>query len=836
MLDDAFVNASFFAEQRFGDSVITARYNTVNTNRSLTSTSVLHPTSKLLVTELEFSGYDTGETVPKLTLEAWTTTLYRNASAAAAAASTSAGWNAQSATQWFSRVAIPNNTVDMVKRQLRVAVATKVMLNGAPATTTNWSHIVNASYNNASVGASCMINPGKQRKLTLVTAASTQLDLGSSSDVDVDFTADPLPDALAQLDHASTAAVTAANDEYWQSYWERSSISLPSQPNLERFWYVAQYMLSSVTRPRPKKYGGSSFPGLWGPWGTYGWRPDPYGQSIPWGGSYIIDYNTEAVLYGAFSSNKLEQLASYQDLIVAFLPTARKGALDTAAWASANFRGRNASLLECVRDSPEALHFPCGIGPFGHVSGGNGPSPGGDWELRWCGMFAAVPLISQWEYFREAPFGSEVLLPLLSGLADYWRCWLQQVPTSDGGYVLQDNDDNNAEQGWWSDCARGVGKGCTRVVDPMYSVGFLHRLFQTLPVLAEQLNETAPSWWAETAAHLPKYKSVRAESCTLPCRDCPPPCADMKLHCTCMNRTEFLVAAEKYSPTGQPFNDTQYGIAPSYVSNWPVHPAEHLDVDSEDLDLVAIARESAMGTFDITPTTIGPLMFPAAVRMSVGLKRPISGVQPGGTVRPLLGALNDWLLWTTTSYRPWQPWAPDTARGNLFPFLTPGIVGGIEEIGASVAINDMLLLSTGGGATGDAGAILRLFPVWRIAEDNGPAAFTGLRAKGGFVVSASYNNVSDEVTGVRVTSDAGVTCRILSPCAPMTGLWCGGPGSVSVVELSTHKTVHVGWIQDDRRGEIFFFATRPGATYTATPLPPRAAGWNEPRSQTGPKP
>ena len=189
-----------------------------------------------------------------------------------------------------------------------------------------------------------------------------------------------------------------------------------------------------------------------------------------------------------------------------------------------------------------------------------------------------------------------MLLPLLSGLADYWRCWLQPVPTADGGYVLVDNNDNNAEQGWWSDCARGVGKGCTKVKDPMYSMAFLHRLFQTLPRLASELNATAPSWWVEVAAHLPRYSTARYDGCTLPCHGCPPPCKDPKRHCTCYNRTEFLIAAEKWDADGARVNDTEYGVAPSYVSTWPVFPAEHLDVDSEDMELVAVARTSAAGT------------------------------------------------------------------------------------------------------------------------------------------------------------------------------------------------------------------------------------------------
>eukprot|EP01045_Picozoa_sp_COSAG04_P017043 COSAG04_NODE_1478_length_6574_cov_5.073359_3_plen_1390_part_01 len=389
--------------------------------------------------------------------------------------------------------------------------------------------------------------------------------------------------------------------------------------------------------------------------------------------------------------------------------------------------------------------------------------------------------------------------------------------------MLVDNNDNNAEQGWWSDCARGVGKGCTKVKNPMYSVAFLHRLFQTLPRLASELNATAPSWWGEVAAHLPRYSTARYDGCTLPCHGCPPPCKDPKRHCTCFNRTEFLIAAEKWDASGARVNDTESGVAPSYVSTWPVFPAEHLDVDSEDMELVAVARTSAAGTFNIAPTLIGPLMLPAAVRMSVGMATPIVAVEPGGTPRPLLGALNDWLLWTTTTYRPWQPWAPDAARGNLLPFITPGIVGGVEEIGASMVINDMLLLSTGRGNDGDASAIIRLFPVWRNAEGNGPASFTGLRAKGGFVVSASYDNVTGETSGVRITSDAGVTCRMLSPCAPLTGLWCGGAGSVEV-KSTNGATVPVTWEENDRRGSIFTFATAAGASYAVTPLLPGTGG------------
>jgi len=66
------------------------------------------------------------------------------------------------------------------------------------------------------------------------------------------------------------------------------------------------------------------------------------------------------------------------------------------------------------------------------------------------------------------------------------------------------------------------------------------------------------------------------------------------------------------------------------------------------------------------------------------------------------------------------------SSGNLFPFITPNYVGGLEEIGTSVAVTDMLLITAGQGNR----SVLRLFPVWRnLGPDAGPASFTGLRAK-----------------------------------------------------------------------------------------------------------
>jgi hypothetical protein len=203
--------------------------------------------------------------------------------------------------------------------------------------------------------------------------------------------------------------------------------------------------------------------------------------------------------------------------------------------------------------------------------------------------------------------------------------------------------------------------------------------------------------------------------------------------------------------------------------------------------------------------------------MSAGRAQgPFDPVEPGAQPVPLLKGLTDWLTWTTTAPRPWTPLHPDQARGNLFPFVTSGsgnvevYAGGLEEIGVSMAINDMLLLVTGWPRQDP---VIRLFPVWRMSDGAGSASFSGLRAKGGFVVSAAWNNATDEVSGVKIVSDSGRRCALLSPWARATG-----PGSVLVLG-SNGSEIPVQWRNGDPRGAIVEWATTTGAAYELHPTP-----------------
>ena len=103
------------------------------------------------------------------------------------------------------------------------------------------------------------------------------------------------------------------------------------------------------------------------------------------------------------------------------------------------------------------------------------------------------------------------------------------------------------------------------------------------------------------------------------------------------------------------------------------------------------------------------------------------------------------------------------ANSTNFLAYAPG--GGVENIGLSQAVNDMLLQSSAQDGT------MRLFPAWPAAE---PASFTTLRAKGAFLVTASWDPVRRTATGVSITA---------SVASPRVLLTTPFPGTVKTVVL-----------------------------------------------------
>lgn len=101
--------------------------------------------------------------------------------------------------------------------------------------------------------------------------------------------------------HAATAAA-------WKDYWSRSAVELEDKA-LERLWYRSHYLLACCLRQ------GKIAPGLFGNWtsGNIG---------TAWHGDYHMNYNTQQVFWGLFSSNHIDQHLPYVKLVEDLMPMA----------------------------------------------------------------------------------------------------------------------------------------------------------------------------------------------------------------------------------------------------------------------------------------------------------------------------------------------------------------------------------------------------------------------------------------------------------------------------------------------------------------------------------
>jgi alpha-L-fucosidase 2 len=96
------------------------------------------------------------------------------------------------------------------------------------------------------------------------------------------------------------------SETHWRDFWSRSAVECEDE-ELERIWYHNQYFLACCLRE------GKLAPGLFGNWtsGNIG---------TAWHGDYHMNYNTQQVFWGVFSSNHAEQHFPYIELVESLQP------------------------------------------------------------------------------------------------------------------------------------------------------------------------------------------------------------------------------------------------------------------------------------------------------------------------------------------------------------------------------------------------------------------------------------------------------------------------------------------------------------------------------------
>ncbi len=119
------------------------------------------------------------------------------------------------------------------------------------------------------------------------------------------------------------AVLQRSSDGYWMDFWSKSGVELEDK-ELERWWYHNQYWLACCLR------AGKQAPGLFGNWtsGSIG---------TAWHGDYHMNYNTQQVFWGVFSSNHADQHVPYIELVENLLPMSEKYARDKFGLPGAYF-------------------------------------------------------------------------------------------------------------------------------------------------------------------------------------------------------------------------------------------------------------------------------------------------------------------------------------------------------------------------------------------------------------------------------------------------------------------------------------------------------------------
>jgi alpha-L-fucosidase 2 len=117
------------------------------------------------------------------------------------------------------------------------------------------------------------------------------------------------PKVQAEVERLSQVPVRQLQQktgERWKEFWSQSAVEFEDK-DLERIWYHNQYWLACCLRE------GKVAPGLFGNWtsGNIG---------TAWHGDYHMNYNTQQVFWGVFSSNHVEQHLPYVDLCEKLLP------------------------------------------------------------------------------------------------------------------------------------------------------------------------------------------------------------------------------------------------------------------------------------------------------------------------------------------------------------------------------------------------------------------------------------------------------------------------------------------------------------------------------------
>ena len=558
-----------------------------------------------------------------------------------------------------------------------------------------------------------------------------------------------LESAVSEARTLSVAQVEATHAAQWAKWWNKSSVDLglrrKNKPqSLEKFYYGAQYMLNSFSKSQ-----GGVIPGLLGPWSAQ----DPVG----WADGITMDYNAEANFYGAASSNHAENMHPYFPTVSAAIDMGRQ----RAALPEWSYGGHEATVqnfddgttsIGTTGDQTEAMGCACageqgypwcrtdihnkscpaGFGGFEGIEfplqlGGFASmhcSPDG--AMRSVAAMAAAPFVEFFEHTQDLTFLKVSAYPYVREVARFYASYLKLDP-SGGRYEVPHAcaQEFCGERQLPSVPIPGPkgSHGCPQPPQktPTIDLAFADYIFEKAAEWSELLVVDADqrTGWRSIAAKLSPYPLAQHHDCAalFPWANLASGPAAKCTGWSEATNTDTNTSAELHANYNWP------------IANFaPIHPTGRVSLSSDSVTK-RLARNTAwMLAMDSkwAPENGLCLAWPSAARMADRFDPyPFNG-----------SVLMD--AWESALAAHMQP--------NFWPNLGGG---GLEQAGATLAVNELLLQSFEG--------FLRFFPGWPLGE---LACFSTLRAVGAFLVSGCVDEAG-EIGDLTVLSEVGKPCEFV---------------------------------------------------------------------------
>ncbi|MGY5060683.1 glycosyl hydrolase family 95 catalytic domain-containing protein [Streptomyces sp. 900105755] len=582
-------------------------------------------------------------------------------------------------------------------------------------------------YNSLGESGNVTVAPGATTSLVTYLSSSSG-DYNTIKSV-TDVQKDAEDGVRAYASQSAVDRLKAEHRAWWKDYWLRGYVQF-TDPEIAQYYYGSLYVLGSSNRPTSAngKVNPQNLPGS-----MYGeWVP---ADNVGWGGRYFLNYNQQAQYYAAGSSNRIDTEVPFNRVIAYDLPWQQNNA--AAQGHDGAVHVRTLSPFHLLASDQPALNPKAPVPVYGFSSGST--------DQKSNGFFAAINMLSYYEYTLDDQYLRTVLYPYLRQLLDFYS-----------SYVLKQDDGNG--QYHYSVIGSSIHEGDAADINADLDIGAIKYLSKFLSAHAREMGEAQ-----DTVAH---WKDL-ADHTAFPEAELP------KGVFSANSNDDFvptLTATDYQSPNQAHVDMIEPGDQPVELEGvvFPFENVQQLDGDPELLGRVRNTLEymnswAATGFAGWSSQNNGfPKVFPIAAHA-------------GWPAADLLAKFKTALK-------------AKVRTSNLTYY---GSGGAVETVGAMEGVNAMLLQSS---TTPQMPTTLSVFPNWDRTQS---VSYERLGAKGDVEVSSAFDADKGSVSYVDLTSRRDGKIALVDP-------WADGRPVVRLVNADNTLGERVDY--DVRGGKLVFHA------------------------------